>query len=429
MREDSGTNRDTGGRARRTDGAVRTGRTGVPFWVIRDTGMRGPEQARGAQGRDSATHAARHEGRTGVDLRAAEGAGRREPLSGPRPKLRERARTVPLLPWRRNRRGTQAVAAKSTTMPAATHATTHVTTHATIGTVTESLAARGPRRKRSRRRIHINVGLALLALAQVAVLGLIAWGLTSPTWQVRYVQVQMQGMQDTALVEAIQKLPLTGCNIFRCDTARQTRLVAGLPAVASAQVHPAYPDGLIVVVSPRRPALLWQVNGQTSDQALVVASDGTVLGTQASDPAYAKAALPVIYDDAGAAFGGETPKAGAQIPAVTVEMAGQLRKGMAAALGSPGWTLDFTANTGFVAMGPHGEQVIFGLPADAASAFAPSVAPAALGSTPDTATVDAGVRAQLDEVRSLEALLASKGQRASLIDVRWGAHPYYRMDG
>lgn len=437
MREDSGTNQSTNQSTNRTtdkNGEQRSkpgigqglrmgaGQTsapsrprpqpaGGPFWVIR--GALGSDQTQRARDEAIAASTPQREGRTGVDLRAAGGPGRREPVSGPRTTTRERA-----LPWRHTQRSTPLPASTS---PAAQE--TRETMAGSIATVAETLGARRPKR----RRIRINVGLALLALIQIAVLGLIAWGLTSPTWQVRYVQVE--GTQDTTLVAAIRKLPLTGCNIFRCDTAQLVRLVEGLPAVASAQVHAAYPDGLIVVVAPRRPALLWQMGGKMNGQAIVVASDGTVLGPQASDPVYAKAALPLVLDDESAAFGGQMPAPGAKMPAIMAEMAGQLRNGMAAALGGSSWSLHYATDNGFVAMGPNGEQVVFGTPVDAASALAPTVAPAAPGSPLDVATVDAGVRAQLDEVRSLEALLANKKQHPALIDVRWGVHPYYRITG
>lgn len=424
MREDSGTNRNTDkNREKRSKPDIRQGlRMGAeqtsalsrprpargPFWVIR--GALGAEETQRAREHAILASTPQREGRTGVDMRAAGGTGQRKPVSGPQTAPRERA-----LPWRRTRH--------STPLPVSTSLAPQANMAAPMETVTEALLARTSKR----RRIRINVGLALLAVAQIAVLGLIAWGLTSPTWQVRYVQVE--GTQDATLAAAIRKLPLTGCNIFRCDMAQRVRLVEGLPAIASAQVHAAYPDGLIVMVTPRRPALLWQVGGETNGQTIVIASDGTVLGTSASDPAYTKAVLPLVLDDESAAFGGRMPAPGANMPAIMAEMAGQLRNGMTAALGGPGWTLHYATDNGFVAMGPNGEQVVFGTPADAALALAPPVAPAALGSTPDTATVDAGVRAQLDEVRSLEALLASKRQHPSLIDVRWGTHPYYRITG
>lgn len=114
------------------------------------------------------------------------------------------------------------------------------------------------------------------------------------------------------------------------------------------------------------------------------------------------------------------------MPVSVVEMASQLRNGMGAALGRSGWTLRYSAGIGFVAVGPAGEQVLFGMPSDAASLVATPPSPAALGAGPTSATVDAGVRAQLAEMRSLNALLARQNQRPAVVDLRWGAHPYFR---
>jgi len=260
------------------------------------------------------------------------------------------------------------------------------------------------------RRVRGRLGLAALLLVQAAFAGLVIWALTSPTWQVRYVQVE--GTDDTALATAVQTLPLTGCNIFRCDTAHQTRLITRLPAVARAEVHAAYPDGLVVVVVPRRPALLWHIG----DTGYVVATDGTVLGPQASDPAFAQAPLLDVVDSGAAAFGGRAPAPGQRMDAGVAEMARQLRSGLTA-LGT-GWMLQWTTDTGFVALKAGGQRVLFGTPEDAAQ----TAAALSSGGTADTS----GVAAQLRELRDVLARLSSRGEHATLIDLRWGAHPYYR---
>ena len=393
MREEPGTNRDTAhntsGSVGRMNAPARPRQPAFPYSVLRGTPGQGEHHVRG--GNAAKKPVARSAGRTGVDLRAAAGGALRQPpASAPQAAPAKRG-----VPWRRDMRNRPVATADTVTVPR------------------QAIT-------RSRRRIHIHYSLVLLALAQIAVLGLIAWALTSPTWQVRYVEVT--GTQDATLTAAIQKLPLTGCNIFRCDMAREARLVETLPAVASADVHAAYPDGLTIVVTARQPALLWRASGQD----VVVARDGTVLGPPTSDPVYTRAALPQIEDDASTAFGGRTPQAGAKMPAIIVEMASQLRNSMGTALGASGWTLRYSAESGFVAVGPAGEQVMFGTPSDAASLVATSPSPATLGSEPNSATVDAGVRAQLAEMRSLNTLLARQHQKPSVVDLRWGTHPYFR---
>ncbi len=249
---------------------------------------------------------------------------------------------------------------------------------------------------------------ALLALvaAQVAFAIVVVWALTSPTWQVRGVQVV--GSDDDSLVRTIESLPLTGCDIFRCDTSAQTRMIERIPLVASASLRALYPDRLLVAVTPRSPSVLWHVG----TQAFVVATDGTVLGTLDSDPHFASARLYDVQDESAVAFGGRTPNAGQQIGAPLADMAGQLRTGLGTVL-SADWTLQYTSEEGFVAVEADGTRIVFGTPAEAAQAGA--------------STATRGVTAQIEELRSVMALLARAGERASYIDLRWGAHPYYRL--
>ena len=263
-----------------------------------------------------------------------------------------------------------------------------------------------------------------LLLAQIALVALAIWGITSPTWQVRHIRVE--GTGDPVLLRAIQGLPLTGCNIFRCDLSGRARQVEHLPLVAHAVAHASYPDTLVIVVTPRRPAVLWQ----TSAGDIVLAVDGTVLGPPRSDPAFTHPPLPPIGDDQAALFGGKLPKAGQSISSLVVEMAGQLRMAMAGALGD-GWALRYTSDRGFVAQSDDGRQVLFGTPSDAAQSVQTSAQTQALPSLapPSSQAVGSGVRRQLAELNALLAQLQQRSQRATLIDLRWGAHPYYRIDG
>lgn len=264
------------------------------------------------------------------------------------------------------------------------------------------------------------IAIISILLVQAVFGGLILWAVTSPTWQVRWVRVD--GTQDATLLSVIHKLPLTGCNVFHCDTHRAAALVAGLPLVAHAEAHVSYPDGLVVTVTTRTPALIWN----TGDQAEVVTSDGVVLGPVGADPALTKTALPEVMDAAAAAFGGHDPTPGARIDAPVVRMAGQLRMGLAGALGD-GWVLEYTAGSGLEAANSHGQTVLFGTPVDAVAAL--SSAPGTLGRTgsPSTGDVDRGTAVQLDEARQIMTALAKQGETPTLIDVRWGAHPYYRL--
>lgn len=286
-------------------------------------------------------------------------------------------------------------------------------------------AASRPRpRLTGRRRLHIHPALKGLLVAQVALIALAIWGLTSPTWQVRHIRVE--GTNDPVLRQAIQQLPLTGCNIFRCDLASSARQVQRLPLAAHAQAQASYPDTMVIVVTPRQPAVLWH----TGVGDLVLAADGTVLGAPESDPTFTHPTLPRIDDDSATLFGGQLPHAGQSISAVLVEMAGQLRRDMSGALGD-GWALHYTADRGFVASSADGRQVLFGTPSDAALATQTDAQAQALSyvTPPSADAVARGVQRQLAELRALLAQLKQRSERAMLIDLRWGAHPYYRTDG
>ena len=284
------------------------------------------------------------------------------------------------------------------------------------------IAAGHPARPHRRTR---RIALIALIVAQVLIAAAAAWALTTPRFQTRRIEVV--GTGDALVVRRIEAMPLTGCNIFHCDTAALAREVERLPAVASATVSPVYPDGLLVRVTPRQPALLWH----TASAELVIASDGTLLGVTTDDPAYAHLALPQVEDGPAAAFGGTKLAAGAHMDPLLVNMAGQLRMGMQGVLGD-GWALDFDAQIGLVAVNGSGSgtmRVLFGTPRDAAQAADDTPSVAAMMSGPTPGQVTQGARMQLTELHALLALLAGKGQQAALIDLRWGAHPYYRLAG
>lgn len=273
-----------------------------------------------------------------------------------------------------------------------------------------------------KRKLPRRIALLALVCAQVLFAGVALWAVTSSYWQVHHVRVE--GTDDAVVVRAIEAMPLTGCNIFRCDLVAGVRRVEALPAVARAGIRATYPDTLVVSVTLRQPALLWSMpSGQ-----YVIASDGTVLGTPDSDPAYADAALAVVRDDSGAAFGSQAPAAGSELSPTLVEMAGQLRKGVQDVLGND-WALAYNADTGFFAASTDGRRVAFGMPRDAAQAADDSGSVSSLLADPTPQQVAQGVQTQLAELRALLHQLGAEARQAVVIDLRWGGHPYYRLAG
>jgi POTRA domain, FtsQ-type len=276
--------------------------------------------------------------------------------------------------------------------------------------------------RRARRRVFPSPAVTLLLAAQVAILIVAGWALTSPAWEAR--QVVVEGTRDQTLVAAIEALPLTGCNIFRCDLADRIRRVEALPAVASADVQAVFPDTLEIVVTPRTPALLLHTGGGS----YVVADDGVVLGTPHDAPAWNVAALPALDYPDGAPAGGAPLAAGTRLDATVVNLAAQLRRGLHEAF-DDAWALRYGRDDGFTATGPGGAQVRFGTARDVASAAGGDLSAATLGGAPDLARVSRGVTAQLAELRAILKALSDRGQRAALIDLRWGSHPYVRLGG
>lgn len=245
------------------------------------------------------------------------------------------------------------------------------------------------------------------AVALVALLALGVWALTGTTWTVRTVRVE--GTSDRGLVTRIQALPLTGCDIFRCDLARARRLVGAIPAVEHADVYRDYPDTLLVRITPRTPALVWRV----ASRVAVVATDGTVLGPV---PADQRSLLEVTADH----FSDLLAQPGARIPREYVEMATQLLHALPGLAG--GATLTYTRDTGFVAVDRAGTRIIFGTPADAVANA--QTADGTEPGSPNALRVGAGL--EIEATRAILRRLTSEQITAKLVDVRWGNAPYYR---
>lgn len=274
-------------------------------------------------------------------------------------------------------------------------------------------AARTPRITRTRRlglRSVLLIALAVQAVLAVAVV----WAVNSA--QVRHVR--LQGATNIAVAHAITALPLTGCVIVRCDLGRDTRLVEALPAISHATVTAIFPDTLIVTVALRTPALAWVTDAGT----VVLASDGVVLGPLNGDPAFAVLHLPAVADASASAFAGMLPTTGTTLDADLVNMAAQLRSGLASAL-SNGWTLTYLSNIGLAAVAPNGMRVLFGDARAAAAMVGDDASAQTLGSPPALATVTKGVRLQLDAAHQVLQALASRGETAAQVDLRWGAYP------
>jgi len=273
----------------------------------------------------------------------------------------------------------------------------------------------------------------VLALLFALMGGMILWLLDAPQWRVHTVRVV--GATDPIVVGAIQRIPLANCDIFRCDTAALARRVEALPLVAQATITPSYPDTLVVSVRQRQPALLWRSD---SGEEVVVASDGVALGSLASDPAFARAPLTTVVEvGAASQIARDLRKNGRMDPAIA-SMAPQVRE-VNHEVFNDAALLAYDDDVGFTLTTPTGLQVIFGAPADAVATWvdvtAPPSTPAASNpgvtgvTSPSPDAIKRAVALQAAELRGVLAYLAQQRQQAAVIDLRWGAHPYYRLAG
>lgn len=254
-----------------------------------------------------------------------------------------------------------------------------------------------------------------LAAALLAVLALLLWLSFGSYWQVRHVRIQ--GTSDATLQALARAQRLTGCDAFRCDFSAAQRAIAASPRAQAVSITATFPDTAVVNITPRLPVALWTAQGQT----WAVGADGVVVGSTQRDPSLARADAARVDDPANLAFAGHVTQPGSRMDPALVAMASQLRMSGSAA-GLQLSALRYSAQDGFTAQAPGGALIIFGAPADAQAMLA-DVTGAASAVSP--ASIARGARIQVEAASAILTRLAQTGASASVIDVRWGAHPYY----
>lgn len=275
---------------------------------------------------------------------------------------------------------------------------------------------------RELRRVSPARAIALLA-PLVTLIALLLWLTFGSYWQVR--RVRIAGTSDATLLALARAQRLTGCDAFRCDFSAAQRAIAASPRVRQVSITVVFPDTALVSITPRATAALWSAHGQT----WAIGADGVVIGSVGSDPALARGAAVTVDDPADLAFAGQTPRVASSMNPALVAMASQLRISSSGA-GAPPATLRYSAQDGFTALTAGGTLIIFGAPSDAQATLADLTSetpPAATGAQQMTpAAVAQGARLQAQAAQEILARLAQSGATAGVVDVRWGAHPYYR---
>lgn len=280
-------------------------------------------------------------------------------------------------------------------------------------------AAQLLRRLSPMRAFKVGIPLALL-------LALFAWLFAGAYWQTR--QVRIEGTSDPALLALVHAQRLTGCDAFRCEFSAARQAIAASPRAQQVSIQVVFPDTTLVRITPRATAALWRTQGQT----WAVGADGVVVGAAQQDPSLVSPNAAVVDDPADLAFAGQTPHPGARMDAALAVMARQLRSSAADA-GLDPTSLRYSAAAGFTMLAKDtGALVVFGSPADAQATLADlrGAAPAPVVSPQRQAALAMqaaqGAQLQAEAAGAILARLAQSGASASVIDVRWGSHPYYR---
>ncbi|HLV99745.1 MAG TPA: FtsQ-type POTRA domain-containing protein [Ktedonobacterales bacterium] len=249
----------------------------------------------------------------------------------------------------------------------------------------------GPKRRfsRSRRERWLRRAVVIVPLLLVVVFGLHAL-FTTTYFEVQ--QITIEGTRNGQLIAAIERLHLTGVNIFLADTSADAALVKTLPPIADASVTRNLPNTLLVHVVERQPVLIWQVGATLYS----VDAGGAIIGqVQQAD------GLPVMSDEHSLDQHGHPFAPGGKIDPKIIQMARHLLEQVPTASGITSFTLRDTLLYGIVLFSAEGWQARFGGPDN--------------------------LQHKIDELAAIVQLVRQQGQQLALIDLRFGNYPYYRL--
>jgi cell division septal protein FtsQ len=264
--------------------------------------------------------------------------------------------------------------------------------------------------KRLRRRGVLRI--VLLVVGLIFVLALLYFFLFSPAFRVQAINVD--GTRSSALLNEVQHINVKGQNIFLCDIdSLKTRLAAS-PLVASVIVKKQWPATLEVMVTERKPAILWQ----TAQGTYSVAQDGMVIApaSQSTDTRQ----LGTVIDQSPSGNTQKTEplvRAGTYLKHTDIAFATQVLQQVPVVTGVNIFKLYYDGTM----YASTTDAVNGGNDRGSYSIESPDGWTAYLGGAEDANSLDN----RLQELREVLNLARSQHEQIATIDLRYGLHPVY----
>jgi hypothetical protein len=217
-------------------------------------------------------------------------------------------------------------------------------------------------------------------------------------------RVMLNGTTSRAVAATIRRQHLIGQNLLFLNPAVVAAQLAALPEVAHVTVVREWPRSVAITVTPRQPVVAWK----TAAGVFLVDATGMVISEIAPGAgelehgAYASTGrLPIISDMVGTDLAGKPLAPGSRLDPALVEMVEQLAERLPTEVQMTGFSLAYTAQEGVVVISRAGWQARFGGPAQ--------------------------LDLKIGELGAILQLMQAHRQKGALIDLRYGSHPYYRL--
>ena len=223
----------------------------------------------------------------------------------------------------------------------------------------------------------------------------------------RIEQVNVTGTRNRGLADTIQHMGMQGQNIFLVDVTALTARITALPVVASANVTRQWPNALMVTVTERVPALLWQTKYGTFS----VDAQGRIIAP-ASETAGADQLMAVVDTRKNIGAGNAKLQSGSRLNEADVRFAMGVFAGLAKVTGVRAFTLNYTDALP-VAPGDAGSFVV----------VSPTGWLAYLGGAGDSNPLDN----RLLELQQILTMAQQQQLHIATVDLRFGLRPVYTL--